>query len=342
MTLATLTLPRFIEFDSGGDPLAGGKVYFYEAGTSTPKDTFSDAAGTTPNANPVILDSSGRATIFMNNDGLYKVVVDDGEDVQIYEQDNYGANFQVLLSTAAVLQGDLDTNGFDIVTNANKDIAITPNGTGVVEVKNLTLATNLFTAGFDIVSVSNADIDITPNGTGRINLTNPTLVTDLEVNGQDIVSSSDGDINITPDGTGSVVLGKTNITGAATLDSTLDVAGATDFAGVVTGGQTDYQVETGVTYTLTAADEGKVVTLNNASAITLTLPQQSTATLPEGFSCIIRQLGAGQVTVAVEGSDTLLSKGSATKLDDQYSEAQVDLQTAGSPNTWYMAGDITT
>jgi hypothetical protein len=135
--------------------------------------------------------------------------------------------------------------------------------------------------------------------------------------------------------------GTLDVTGATTLDSTLDVAGATDFAGVITGGQTDYNVQTGTTYTLTASDEGKVVTLNNASAITLTLPENSTEALPEGFSCILRQLGAGQVTVAVEGSDTLQSKSAATKLVGQYSEAQVDIQTAGTPNTWFMAGDTT-
>jgi len=130
------------------------------------------------------------------------------------------------------------------------------------------------------------------------------------------------------------IAGTLDVTGATTLDSTLDVAGA------ITGGQVDYNVQTGTTYTLTASDEGKVVTLNNASAITLTLPENSTEALPEGFNCILRQLGAGQVSVAVEGSDTLVAASSATKISGQFSEAQVDIQTAGSPNTWFMAGDI--
>lgn len=334
MTLSTLTLPKFIEFTSGGSPLAGGKVYFFEAGTSTPKDTFSDAAGASANANPVLLDSSGRATIFMNNDGLYKVRVDDSDDVTVYEVDQYGANFGVMLSNDPLLLADLDTNGFDIVTNTNKDLAITPHGTGITEIKNLTLATTLFTAGFAIVSESNADIDITPDGTGEINLTNASLATTMDTNGFAIVSVSNADIDLTPHGTGTVALGKTSVSG------TLTQTGAADFADVVTGGQVDYNPQVGTTYTLTASDEGKVVTMTNASASTVTLPQQSTETLPEGFNCIIRQLGAGQVTVAVEGTDTLLSKGSAVKLDAQYSSVQVDIQTAGSPNTWFMAGDI--
>lgn len=101
-----------------------------------------------------------------------------------------------------------------------------------------------------------------------------------------------------------------------------------------------YNAQTGTSYTLVAADHGKVVTLSNASAITLTVPQQSTTTLRKGFWCIIRQIGAGQVTVAKEGSDTINSIDTALKLRAQYSEARVDLQTAGSPNTWGLFGDI--
>ena len=68
-------------FDSAGDPLAGGKVYFYEPGGSfsTPKDTYSDYAGITANANPVILDAYGEATIRLS--GLYDVKVLDSSDV---------------------------------------------------------------------------------------------------------------------------------------------------------------------------------------------------------------------------------------------------------------------
>jgi hypothetical protein len=72
-------------FDNNGDPLNGGKVYFYEVGTSTPKDTYSDADLTTANPNPVTLDSAGRADIFLSDD--YKVIVKDSSDTTIYTQD---------------------------------------------------------------------------------------------------------------------------------------------------------------------------------------------------------------------------------------------------------------
>jgi hypothetical protein len=98
--------------------------------------------------------------------------------------------------------------------------------------------------------------------------------------------------------------------------------------------------QTGTTYTLVAADNGKTVYLNNAAGITLTLPQQSTTTLSEGFQCTVVQEGAGQVTVALEGTDTLQSLNSATKLSGQHAMGYVILRTAASPNVWGFYGDI--
>lgn len=73
-------------FDANGDPLASGKVYTYAAGTSTPKDTYTTYTGGTANANPVILDARGEATIFW--DGAYKVVLKDSTDATIWTVDN--------------------------------------------------------------------------------------------------------------------------------------------------------------------------------------------------------------------------------------------------------------
>ncbi|MGE3681946.1 MAG: hypothetical protein AB7G93_09485 [Bdellovibrionales bacterium] len=67
-------------FDANGDPLAGGKVYTYLAGTSTPSATYTDQGGGTPNTNPVILDANGEANIWMGVHRL-KVVLTDANDV---------------------------------------------------------------------------------------------------------------------------------------------------------------------------------------------------------------------------------------------------------------------
>lgn len=69
-----------------GLPLVGGKVFTYAAGTSAPQITYADAAATTPNANPVILDARGEATIFWS--GAYKVQLQDALGNIIWTQDN--------------------------------------------------------------------------------------------------------------------------------------------------------------------------------------------------------------------------------------------------------------
>jgi hypothetical protein len=68
--------------DTNGDPLPGGKVDFFATGTSTRKDTFTDAQLTIPHPNPVILDAEGRATVFLEAGG-YDVVIKDANDVVI-------------------------------------------------------------------------------------------------------------------------------------------------------------------------------------------------------------------------------------------------------------------
>jgi len=82
-----LVKPKVQFFDDNGDPLVGGKVYTYEAGTTTPLATYTDKDEGTPNANPVILDSRGEADIWLSN-ANYKVVVHNSEDVEIYTVDD--------------------------------------------------------------------------------------------------------------------------------------------------------------------------------------------------------------------------------------------------------------
>ena len=77
-------------FTSTGIPLVGGRVQTFAAGTSTPKATFADAAGTIPNANPVVLDARGEALIYWA--GGYKVQLEDSTGAVIWTVDNYVAS----------------------------------------------------------------------------------------------------------------------------------------------------------------------------------------------------------------------------------------------------------
>lgn len=79
-------------FDTAGNPLTGGKLYFYESGSSSAlKDTYSDAAETVENTNPVILDADGRCPDVFGN-GSYRVILKDSSEVQILTRDPVGGS----------------------------------------------------------------------------------------------------------------------------------------------------------------------------------------------------------------------------------------------------------
>jgi hypothetical protein len=77
-------------FDDNGDPLSGGKIYTYAAGTTTPKTTFTDYLGSTANPNPIILDAAGRTPdeIWLTYGDAYKFIVKDSNDTLIGTYDH--------------------------------------------------------------------------------------------------------------------------------------------------------------------------------------------------------------------------------------------------------------
>jgi hypothetical protein len=127
------------------------------------------------------------------------------------------------------------------------------------------------------------------------------------------------------------VVGPTGPTGAT------GPTGPTGATGAAGGGIAAINAQTGTTYTLVAGDLNDLVTLNNASAITLTVP-------PSVFSAndiiSISQIGAGQVTLAQGAGVTINSNGAtatAPKLRVRWSSASI-ICTAS--NTFLVVGDI--
>jgi hypothetical protein len=93
-----------------------------------------------------------------------------------------------------------------------------------------------------------------------------------------------------------------------------------------------FNAQTSTSYTLLATDRDKLVTLNNASANTLTIPNGVFAV---GDSVNIQQIGAGQTTIQNDGTTTFT--GTGTKLRAQYSAATI---ICTGTNTFTVVGDL--
>ena len=147
------------EFDNNGEPLAGGKVYTYEAGTTTNKRTFTDADETAENANPVILDSAGRADIWLD-EGSYKFVIKDSNDVTIKTVDKFAGN-----AAGAIVSYDVSANLNLTSTYDNANIYTT----GTFNINLLPAATAEDGFQFRVYNEGSGTITIDPNSSETIN-----------------------------------------------------------------------------------------------------------------------------------------------------------------------------
>lgn len=101
-----------------------------------------------------------------------------------------------------------------------------------------------------------------------------------------------------------------------------------------------FNAQTGTTYTFVLTDNGQLVTANNASTQTFTIPPNSSVAFPDGTQINLIQIGAGQVTISQGSGVTIVSTGataSAPKLRVQYSSATLIKR---STDLWYVVGDI--
>lgn len=92
MLTTLMPLPKQQFLSALGAPLVGGKVYTYAAGTNNPKATYTDAAGTTPQENPIPLNVRGEPNSPIYWSGAYKVELRDELGNVIYTVDNYNTD----------------------------------------------------------------------------------------------------------------------------------------------------------------------------------------------------------------------------------------------------------
>lgn len=96
-------------FDNNGDPLTGGKLYTYAAGTTTPLAAYTTSAGNVAHANPIILDAAGRTPsggeIWLTDAVDYKFVLATGTDVVLGTFDNVAGNGSGIYAGLAASSG---------------------------------------------------------------------------------------------------------------------------------------------------------------------------------------------------------------------------------------------
>lgn len=156
--------PRFRAFDANGVPLAGGQLFTYAAGTTTPQATYTDQSGLTPNSNPVVLDANGYADVWTNNSN-YKAVLKDASGNTLWTVDNIQSfntkfnffqlqvNFQILyqriVGTAAQVTGGIATDSTiaSAITNANAGDSVLILAGNYTESPNISKKLSLFGTG---------------------------------------------------------------------------------------------------------------------------------------------------------------------------------------------------
>jgi hypothetical protein len=226
------------------------------------------------------------------------------------------------LNTMIGFLADVGTNslynasalGYGAIVTANNSIQL--GNTDVTNVKT----SGTITAGaitYPKIAGTNGQV-LTTNGSNTASWVSPTSVTvgtissTSNANGATITSG--GVLNLTPaDATnGGVVTNGTQTFGGdktivGNISTTGSLTGANAATSTISGFAANMNTQTGTSYTLLTSDNGKIITLNNASAITLTVPALFT-----GFNCMIVQLGVGEVTLTASGT-TISNRSSYTK-----------------------------
>lgn len=122
--------PKVQWLDLNGDPLAAGHVHTYISGTTTNQATYTDSTGAVANANPVVLDSAGRAEIWLDDSLVYTLALHDSSEALVWSVDGVSAGdleTALVIGTTAVTFSSTPT--FDSSTASYFSITLTGNVT---------------------------------------------------------------------------------------------------------------------------------------------------------------------------------------------------------------------
>jgi hypothetical protein len=100
--------------------------------------------------------------------------------------------------------------------------------------------------------------------------------------------------------------------------------------------QVEINTQTGTTYTLVLVDAGKLITSDNGSAVTITVPPNGDVAFPVGTRIDVLSIGVGLTTLAQGSGVTINSKDSNKSLGQGSAASLIKLAT----NSWFLVGDL--
>lgn len=275
--------------DDNGDPLVGGKVYFYIPATTTPKNTYQDEDQTILNTNPVILDARGEAIIY--GTGRYRELLTDALDNTIY--DVLTQDVLSLFPPQDVFWGGTTAGAANAFTLAPSP-ALTTLITGQV-FEGIADRSNTGVATLQINSIAPLEIKVNSYA-GPIALV-----------GNEIRSGNR--IRFMYDGTQAIMLNPAVGITPTVGDSSTQLATTAFLAnlGIKFSGSQGYAANV----TLTATDLGKVIRPSGGTPFTITLPIASTGDIGKVLVFASFTAGGAVTTIARQGSDIITIGSSA-------------------------------
>ena len=266
--MAVLTpSPNTAFVDAAGEPLVGGQLYTYIAGTTTLQATYTDATAATANTNPIILDSRGEANVWLGG-AVYKFVLKDADGALIWTVDYISAP---TAAVSPVLSGNvtIDSN------TPSPALQITQTGTGpALKVQD------------------SADPDVTPfivDATGQVGIGTATPVSALEIASPGVFT---GAWAYLPTGTAMLFVQTSAPTGW-TKSTTHDNKALR----VVSG-----SASSGGSVSFTSAFTSQTTTIGNTTLTTAQIPSHThdivytTGAFSGGTASVVQTLGTGGLT----------------------------------------------
>ena len=182
-------IPNLIQYfrDANGEPLAGGLLYSYAAGTSTPLATYTDASEVTANPNPIVLDGSGEAVVWLGS-GTYKFVL----------KDSLGNTLRTIDDVTLIEDGIITTS--KLANNSVTLAKMTDNSVGTAELIDLGVTTGKL-ASSAVTTAKIADSNVTTAKIADSNITTAKIadsnVTTAKIANANITTAKMADAAIT-------------------------------------------------------------------------------------------------------------------------------------------------